>query len=185
MTAFRTLLADPPWNESGGGKIKRGADRHYPLVKSRDLPRVIKDSGAFNPAPDAHLWLWATNTFLPDALALGSALGFDYKSNVCWAKMRDGRPQIGIGQYLRGAHELLLFFTRGRGQSPDVWIGHRDVRSLIVAPRTRHSAKPVEAYELIERVSAAPRVELFARAPREGWSAWGNEIENETKEGAK
>ena len=30
---------DPPWYETGGGKIKRGADRHYDLVKTPDLPR--------------------------------------------------------------------------------------------------------------------------------------------------
>ena len=27
---YSTVLADPPWPESGGGKVKRGADRHYP-----------------------------------------------------------------------------------------------------------------------------------------------------------
>jgi len=26
---WRTALIDPPWPEQGGGKIKRGADRHY------------------------------------------------------------------------------------------------------------------------------------------------------------
>jgi hypothetical protein len=36
---YSTILMDPPWNETGGGKIKRGADKHYPLVKTPDLPR--------------------------------------------------------------------------------------------------------------------------------------------------
>jgi hypothetical protein len=34
---YGTILADPPWLERGGGKIKRGADRHYPLMKTRDI----------------------------------------------------------------------------------------------------------------------------------------------------
>lgn len=25
---YRTIYADPPWHEQGGGRIKRGADRH-------------------------------------------------------------------------------------------------------------------------------------------------------------
>ncbi len=25
---YKTIYADPPWPEVGGGKIKRGADRH-------------------------------------------------------------------------------------------------------------------------------------------------------------
>ena len=29
---YKTIYMDPPWMESGGGKIKRGADRHYPLI---------------------------------------------------------------------------------------------------------------------------------------------------------
>jgi len=207
VTSFRTLMMDPPWNEAGGGVIKRGADRHYPLVKTRDLPGVILNSGTFEPANDSHLWMWATNNFLPDALWLGAQLGFEYKTNAVWVKTRAPSPdliareltrahdagagesfsaqsvrlsealtlQIGLGQYLRGAHELLLFFTRGKGQAPTVWNEARNVPSVIRARRTRHSAKPVEAYELIERVSAGPRVEFFARAGREGWTSWGNE----------
>ena len=34
---YKTIYADPPWNESGGGKIKRGADRHYNLMKTTDI----------------------------------------------------------------------------------------------------------------------------------------------------
>lgn len=33
---YRTIYADPPWMEHGGGKIKRGADRHYPFRPSPD-----------------------------------------------------------------------------------------------------------------------------------------------------
>lgn len=42
----------------------------------------------------------------------------------------------------------------------------------------RHSAKPVEAYERIERLFGnVSRVELFARCNRQGWSAFGNQVE--------
>ena len=34
---YKTIYADPPWNEIGGGKIKRGADRHYKLMKTKDI----------------------------------------------------------------------------------------------------------------------------------------------------
>lgn len=29
---YKTIYIDPPWPERGGGKIKRGADRHYALM---------------------------------------------------------------------------------------------------------------------------------------------------------
>jgi N6-adenosine-specific RNA methylase IME4 len=43
--------------------------------------------------------------------------------------------------------------------------------------RGLHSEKPEAAYEMIERAyPGLPRIELFARAKRDGWSVWGNEI---------
>jgi len=43
MKKYRTIYADPPWNQTGGGKIKRGADRHYPLLKESEILKVMKD----------------------------------------------------------------------------------------------------------------------------------------------
>ena len=34
---YRTILADPPWNERGAGKVKRGADRHYDVMKTEEI----------------------------------------------------------------------------------------------------------------------------------------------------
>lgn len=51
----------------------------------------------------------------------------------------------------------------------------KGVRSLIRAPRREHSRKPDEQYERIEALCNGPRLELFARQQREGWTAWGNE----------
>ena len=34
---YRTVYADPPWPEYGGEKIKRGADRHYPLMSLKAI----------------------------------------------------------------------------------------------------------------------------------------------------
>ncbi len=39
-----------------------------------------------------------------------------------------------------------------------------------------HSVKPDEAYRMIERLSPEPRVELFGRAPRAGWTVLGADL---------
>ena len=44
-------------------------------------------------------------------------------------------------------------------------------------PRLPHSVKPDFFYDLIEKESPGPYVELFARKPREGWDRWGNEVD--------
>lgn len=163
---YRTILADPPWFERGGGRIKRGADRHYPLLKTPDIPRVIMESGVFVPAADAHMYLWVTNNHLKDGLWVLAQLGFRYVTMLTWAKDR-----MGLGQYYRGQTEHLLFGVQGRLPALA-----RTESTLIVAPRRRHSEKPDETFRKIERVSPPPRLELFSRRRRPGWDAWGNEI---------
>ena len=67
---FKTIVADPPWWEKGGGKIKRGADRHYPCMKTRDIIPLMQ-TVLFKHQPDpegAHLYLWISNNFLRDGL---------------------------------------------------------------------------------------------------------------------
>jgi hypothetical protein len=51
------------------------------------------------------------------------------------------------------------------------------VEQVLHAPVREHSRKPDEICERIERlVGDVPRIELFAREQRPGWSAWGDEI---------
>lgn len=176
---FRTIVIDPPWVEAGGGG--RGAQNHYPLIPTKKLPAEIRGSGLFLPFPDAaHLYLWVTNNFLEDGLWLIRQLGFRYITNLPWNK-----PGMGIGQYFRGEHELLLFAVKGEGQSPLVMTEHKDLGTRIDADwvrdggRKAHSAKPQEAYVRIEARSKGPYLEMFARgSPRSpAWRVWGNEAQ--------
>jgi N6-adenosine-specific RNA methylase IME4 len=54
--------------------------------------------------------------------------------------------------------------------------GTNNLTTLIMADRTEHSVKPEAAYTLIEAASPPARLEMFARRPRQGWTAWGNEV---------
>lgn len=176
---FRTVTLDPPWLERGSGKVKRGADRHYPLMKTKDMPALITSASVWNFYEHAHCYMWVTNNFLPDGLWLMKEIGFEYKTNICWGKRR-----IGIGQYFRGQHEVCLFGTRGKGMDPSVYSGRRNIPSLLDAehglvPGTRHrrhSEKPSEFYDLVEARSRGPYLEMFARSNRRGWMSWGNEV---------
>ena len=73
---------------------------------------------------------------------------------------------------------------RAKGRVKDQVVGIRgkvrafrsDKKNLFQARRRKHSEKPEEAFILIESASPGPRLELFARRPREGWTVWGNEV---------
>ena len=170
LPPFQTILMDPPWPETGGGKSKRGADRHYKVMKKHDIIRAIYQSGMWNPAKNAHIWMWVTDNYLNDGQFVMEALGFRYKRLAVWPK-----PHFVLGQYLRGQHEVCLFGVRGRLKSLV-----RNESSLFgdgkLIKTGQHSKKPDESYEKIERVSPGPRLEMFARKRREGWWAWGNEL---------
>lgn len=93
-----------------------------------------------------------------------------------WLAKTVGQLRIVGGHYVRGAHELCLFGTRGLTGL------ERDVPSVFFAPHPKdergriiHSAKPDRLYEIAERISPGPRIELFARRRRAGWEAWGNQ----------
>ncbi len=47
----------------------------------------------------------------------------------------------------------------------------------VIAPMTRHSEKPEEVQDRIERLVSGPYLELFARRRREGWATVGNELD--------
>lgn len=167
---YRTILADPPWNERGGGKIKRGADKHYPLMKTKDII-AMSDFVSSISYDDCHLYLWSTNNFLPDALEVVKSWGFRYITMITWTKDR-----IGLGQYYRGMTEHCIFAVKGRLPYKIVDGKRCQGTTSIVAPKTKHSKKPTEMYEYIERVSYGPYIELFARKKRDGWDSWGNEV---------
>ena len=174
-TKYKTILADPPWYQRGGGKIKCGADRHYKILKEAQIKEIMSNQLKDIVEDDAHLYLWTVNNHLPEGIRIIEHLGFRYITNIVWAKSR-----FGLGRYFRGQHEICLFATKGRGFSVKTDINN--VTSLLgkdlIAP-SKHSVKPLEMYDLIESRSEGPYLELFARSHRPGWDVHGDEIDEE------
>ncbi len=168
---YKTILADPPWMERGGGRIKRGADRHYPLMKTIDIMAIPVQEIADE---NSHLYLWVTNNFLTDGLKVMEAWGFRYVTMITWVK-----DKIGLGQYFRGITEHCLFGVRGNLPYKIIDGKRQQGITVITAPKTIHSEKPEELRPMIEKVSYPPYVELFARNKVDGWHAWGNEINSD------
>lgn len=172
---YRVIYADPPWPEYGGGKIKRGADHHYPLMSVSEIARLGQFLLPYIADDGCHLYLWVTNTHLESGLLVMDAWGFRYKTTVTWVKDR-----FGLGQYYRGQTEHCLFGVRGHLAYRTTEHGKRSQGvTAIHAPRHAHSVKPDEMRLMIERVSHAPRLELFARRKVAGWSAWGNQVQSD------
>jgi N6-adenosine-specific RNA methylase IME4 len=172
---FSTVLADPPWRfQNRTGKVAPEHKRlsrygTMSLEEIMELPvaQVVKDK--------AHLYLWVPNALIAEGLEVMRRWGFTYKTNLVWYKIRkDGGPDgRGVGFYFRNVTEMLLFGTRGTNNRT---LPPGRTQTNVIATRKReHSRKPDEQYELIERCSPGPYLEMFARHHRTGWKQWGNE----------
>jgi N6-adenosine-specific RNA methylase IME4 len=172
--AYRTIVIDPPWTYKTSRGITtrtRGDGTFAPEARGNYATMTIAELAALPvgewSADDAHLYLWTTNPLLPEALPLVQGWGFRYVTLLTWRKL----GTLGMGYYFRGDTEHVVFAVRGRQP-----IAAKDrQRNWFAARKLGHSRKPDLFYEMVERVSPGPYLELFARRRRYGWDVWGNE----------
>lgn len=161
---YGTIYADPPW-QYDNQSTRAAMGNHYGGMTVDEICALPVRELA---ADDSHLHLWTTNAFLFDCPRILAAWGFEFKSTFVWVK-----PQMGIGNYWRNSHEILLTAVRGDAKR----FNDHSMMSWLECPRSAHSSKPEQIRTYIERASPGPYLELFARRQAEGWSAWGNQIE--------
>ncbi len=161
---FGTIYADPPWLYENQA-TRAATSNHYPGLTVDELCALPVQSLADD---DAHLHLWTTNAFLFECPRLFAAWGFEFRSTFVWCK-----PQMGIGNYWRNSHEILLTAIRGNAKR----FRDHGIKSWVECDRGGHSDKPDQVRAYIERASQGPYLELFARRPAPRWTVWGNEIE--------
>jgi N6-adenosine-specific RNA methylase IME4 len=109
------------------------------------------------------------------------AWGFKFKTVLfVWVKQNPKALTIvtGPGSYTRSACEYVLMGMRGHVKRAST----EPISQVILAPRRGHSRKPEAVQDALVRLFPdGPRLELFARRPREGWTVWGNEVEANEK----
>ncbi len=173
-----TVLADPPWQFANRTGKMAPEHRRLNRYATLTLPELIDLPVADRCLPNAHLYLWVPNALLNEGLQVMAAWGFQYKTNLVWHKVRkDGQPDgRGVGFYFRNTTELILFGVRGKLRTADP--GRTQV-NIIRTRKREHSRKPDELYDIIERCSPGPYLELFARGTHSArWHTWGNQADS-------
>lgn len=173
---FGCILADPPWAfESYSGEAR--APSHgsaktspYGVTTTLDLMALPVEAAA---AKDCALFMWVIDSHVEQAMALGRAWGFEFKTCAfVWVKSKPGGWAVpGMGYWTRKQTEQCWLFKRGSPRRQSM-----GVEQIIHCPRGAHSAKPDLTYERIEALVGGPYLEMFARSERPGWTAWGNEV---------
>lgn len=179
---YGCILADPAWSwvsYAGKGSAPHRTDEDPYEVMSLDEMKALPVADLA--ADDCVLIMWVIGSHLDQAIELGRHWGFTYKSDAfVWVKTGKNDPAvrpISMGKWVRKQVEYSLLFSRGKPSRLDAGVRQliETGDNVIYAPKRRHSEKPDEQYERIERLCGGPYVELFSRKSREGWDAWGNE----------
>jgi N6-adenosine-specific RNA methylase IME4 len=161
---YDVIVIDPPWQME---KIERDV---APNQTSFDYPTMDEAALAQLPVPtadDCHVWVWTTHKHLPMALRLLEAWGLKYVCTFTWHKPGGFQP-FGLPQY---NCEFALYARKGTPQ----FVETKAFPVCFNAPRGAHSEKPQDFYDVLNRVTAGRRLDMFNRRHIEGFDGWGNE----------
>ena len=166
MGRYATVVIDPPWPLKPTGL--KGSGTSIPLTydtmtisEISDIPvSVVLDT-------DAIVFCWTVNKFLPCTFEIIKTWGLRYSFTMTWIK--NGGIQTPLSPKFNS--EWIIVGKKG---TPTF----TDIKSFFTANswnRGGHSTKPEGFYDLLRRVTPAPRLDIFGRRLIGGFDSWGNE----------
>jgi N6-adenosine-specific RNA methylase IME4/ParB-like chromosome segregation protein Spo0J len=176
---FRCVVIDPPWpmekieREERPGQV---APLDYPTMPvfctdhgddCQTIECVVREQ--LQNAADGdgcHLYVWTTHRFLPDTLKLFERWGASYQCLMTW------RKNVGITPFSWMYDTEHVVF----GRLGSLKLKQLGLRLSFDAPVAGHSVKPDAFFDRVLAASPEPRLEMFARRKRDGFTVWGNEV---------
>jgi len=185
MKKYQIIYADPPWQQSKGGKKSvrphsSGEKLDYPVMDLVDIWNVLNKASKL--AEENHcFFLWTIDKFLWDAERIMKELSYKLHARMIWNKVTG----IPAAFTIRFGHEYLLWFYKEK-LLPVASEERGKIHSVFTEQVKKHSQKPEIAYQIIERLYPnTNKLELFARPisslfpKRQGWDVWGNEVKSD------
>lgn len=179
---YDVILIDPPWpypNRNKGGSFGLGAIGHYNLMSIDDILETFKliDLVA---SDNCAVFIWAVHPKMKELLSCIQELENNkFRYATCaftWVKVnKDGTPFKGVGNYTGSNTEPLYLMVRGK-----MPVHEKLVQSVVLHPKMRHSQKPEQFQDLIERMYPTDKynhLEIFARRHRRHWKCLGIELD--------
>lgn len=162
---YRTIVIDPPWPME---KIPRNVRPNQKVMDYQTMPvEEIKKFPLqkFVSKDGAHVYLWTTHKYLPDAFDVLKIWGVNYQCVLTWIK------NVGITPFSwMYSTELVLF-----GRIGNIDIVRKGLRIDFKADVREHSRKPEIFYDLVRRASPDPRIDIFSREKHDGFDSYGYE----------
>lgn len=170
---FKTIVVDPPWTPTMSiinGKAPKASPQHFYDTMSVEEICSIKPKIA----KQAHLYIWCLAQHVDWGYEIAKA--WNAKPIILWTWKKSG---LGVGRFRCNTEYCLVTRIGSRHGNPFGSGGRYSQATngtCFEWERGCHSEKPKEFYELIDKLSNGPKLDMYARKKREGWYSWGNEI---------
>jgi len=144
-----------------------------PELAALPVPAVL-ESHAF-------VFLWTINRFLKEAFELLEVWGLKYMCTMAWHKPHGPKP---VGYPIYNMEHILVakkgspsFLETTAFTTANFWEAPRNYNAAPGAwgRQIENCTKPEGFYDLLRRVTPAPRLDVFSRRRIEGFDRWGNE----------
>jgi N6-adenosine-specific RNA methylase IME4 len=164
LGVYDVIIIDPPW------PVKKILRHAAPKQVEWDYPTMSVDEIINLELPmseNCHIFLWTTQKFLPHALKIIEYWNLKYCCTFVWKKAKG----FQVGKLPQFNCEFCIYCKKGK----PVFIDLKDFKTCFEGTQKVHSTKPKEFYELVKRVTAGRRLDMFGRNRHEGFEIWGLE----------
>ena len=173
---YDIIYTDPPWQQTKGNLRKCRPNQtkslDYKTCTLNDIKEIHKK--AISLCKTKHnIFMWTIDKYLHEAELMMNELGYELHARIIWDKTNGVAPAFT----LRYSHEYLLWFYKKRNILMPCEEYRGKYTTVIREKATKHSKKPIIAYEMIENMFPnTNKLEMFARNTRNNWDCWGNEV---------
>ena len=170
---YNTIVIDPPWDiKMSASNLKRRPKTATQLpYKTLSLESIKNLPISHIANQGSHIYCWTTNRMLKETFEVLERWGVKFHLVIVMVKPSGIAPAMG---YVFGTEFCLLGFY-GIPKQKFLKIGKLNWFQHLNGAG-KHSVKPEKFYKLVEEMSPAPRIDIFARRQRQGWDVWGNEV---------
>lgn len=173
---YDIIYTDPPWKQTKGNKRKcrpnQGKELDYPTCSIEEIQKIQAQSMKL--CNEKHnVFMWSIDKYLHETEKMMCELGYELHARLIWDKQNGIAPAFTV----RFSHEYLLWFYKKGNILMPCNTARGVYTTVLREPSTKHSKKPLCAYEMIEKMFPnSNKLEMFARNERQGWDCWGNEV---------